>query len=224
MDFKIGNDWEQVLASYFAREDFKQLIRLLEEIYGSQTIYPAADHIFTALKLTPFSKVKVVIFGQDPYHGPNQAHGLAFSVNQEAKIPPSLRNIYKELVADLGVPLPTHGDLSSWAQQGVLLLNAVFTVEAGKANSHRGIGWEGLSEEIVRQLNDRSEPIVFILWGASARRYKGLISQEKHAIIEGPHPSPLSAYRGFFGSKPFSQVNQQLVAWGKEPIDWEIRA
>lgn len=224
MDFKIGNDWEQVLASYFAREDFKQLIRLLEEIYGSQTIYPAADHIFTALKLTPFSKVKVVIFGQDPYHGPNQAHGLAFSVNQEAKIPPSLRNIYKELVADLGVPLPTHGDLSSWAQQGVLLLNAVFTVEASKANSHRGIGWEGLSEEIVRQLNDRSEPIVFILWGASARRYKGLISQEKHAIIEGPHPSPLSAYRGFFGSKPFSQVNQQLVAWGKEPIDWEIRA
>lgn len=218
----IGNDWDLVLKDYFVREDFIKLTRFLERAYQTQTIYPAADEVFTALKLTPYSNVKVVIFGQDPYHGPNQAHGLAFSVDKQAKIPPSLRNIYKELVDDLGVSIPSQGNLSNWAKQGVLLLNTVLTVEAGQANSHHNLGWEGLTEEIIRQLNLHSEPIVFILWGASARRFKKLIDLQKHATIEAPHPSPLSAYRGFFGSKPFSQANQQLIAWGREPIDWEV--
>lgn len=219
---KIGNDWDQVLQSYFASEDFQKMTADLAQRFESQLIYPTKDEVFTALKLTPYADVKVVIFGQDPYHGPNQAHGLAFSVNKAAKIPPSLRNIYKELVDDLAVPMPTHGNLNNWAKQGVLLLNTVLTVEAGQANSHRGLGWEGLTEEIIRQLNLHNEPIVFILWGASARNFKKLIDLEKHTTIEAPHPSPLSSYRGFFGSKPFSRTNNQLLAWGRKPIDWEI--
>lgn len=218
----IGNDWEQVLKDYFVSEDFKKITLFLEQTYQTQTIYPTEQDVFTALKLTPYKNVKVVIFGQDPYHGPNQAHGLAFSVNKQAKIPPSLRNIYKELVDDLGVSKPTHGNLTKWAEQGVLLLNTVLTVEGGQANSHRGLGWEKLTEEIIKKLNDHQESIVFILWGASARNYKKLIDLDKHRILEAPHPSPLSSFRGFFGSKPFSQANAQLIAWGRQPIDWEI--
>lgn len=222
MQINIGNDWEQVLAGYFGSEAFRRLSEVVDQAYASSTIYPAASDIFTALRLTPYANVKVVIFGQDPYHGPNQAHGLAFSVDKQVKIPPSLRNIYKEMADDLGVAVPAHGNLSEWAEQGVLLLNTALTVEAGKANSHRGLGWEKLVEEIVGQLNQHPEPIVFILWGASARDYKQLIDLTKHTTIEAPHPSPLSAYRGFFGSKPFSQTNQLLESLGREPIDWKI--
>ncbi len=219
----IGNDWDLILKAYFASESFSVLSDFLDQAYdSSRIIYPPVEKIFSAFSLTPYSQVKVVIFGQDPYHGPNQAHGLAFSVSETAKIPPSMRNIFKELAHDLGSPIPPHGNLTKWANQGVLLLNTVLTVEAGQANSHRGLGWEELTQEVIRQLNQHSDPIVFILWGASARNYKKLIDLEKHTTLEAPHPSPLSSYRGFFGSKPFSQTNDLLRSWGREPIDWEL--
>jgi uracil-DNA glycosylase len=185
-------------------------------------VYPAHDEVFAALHLTPFAEVKAVILGQDPYHGPDQAHGLCFSVRPGVRPPPSLQNIFKELEADLGIPPPSHGCLDSWARQGVLLLNASLTVRAGKAASHQGKGWETFTDEVLRTVNTKQERVVFILWGASARRKKALIDTSRHVVIESPHPSPLSASSGFFGSRPFSRANAALVEAGREPIDWSL--
>ncbi|MDN6691947.1 MAG: uracil-DNA glycosylase, partial [Enterococcus sp.] len=179
-------------------------------------------HIFEALELTPYDQVKVVILGQDPYHGADQAHGLSFSVQPGVKIPPSLRNIYQELQSDLGIPPVQHGNLVRWAEQGVLMLNTVLTVREGQAYSHRGKGWEQLTDAIIERLNEREKPIVFILWGKPAQEKIKMIDTTKHAIVKSVHPSPLSAHRGFFGSKPFSKANQFLEGWGEQPIDWQL--
>ncbi|HFS4779879.1 TPA: uracil-DNA glycosylase, partial [Enterococcus faecium] len=189
---------------------------------ASQKIHPDMYHIYEALELTPYEEVKVVILGQDPYHGENQAHGLSFSVQPGVKIPPSLRNIYKELYDDLGIAPVQHGNLVSWAKQGVLLLNTVLTVREGQAYSHRGKGWERLTDTIIEKLNEREKPIVFILWGKPAQEKIKMIDKSRHIIITSPHPSPLSASRGFFGSKPFSKTNDALLALGEEPIDWQL--
>lgn len=191
---------------------------------AKQEIYPKTEHIFAALALTPFEKVKVVILGQDPYHGPNQAHGLSFSVPKGERLPPSLRNIFRELHSDLGIAPAESGDLTAWAKQGVLLLNSSLTVEAGKAGSHARIGWEALTDGIIRELSHRREHLVFVLWGAHAQKKAGLIDQGKHLVIESVHPSPLSASRGFFGSRPFSQINAYLQQHGIQAIDWRLPA
>ena len=219
----IGNDWDDVLGEEFDKEYYQQLRRFLDAEYKSKTIYPLPQFIYTALKLTPYKDTKVVILGQDPYHEPNQAHGLAFSVNKGVMVPPSLQNIYKELHDDLGCSIPNHGFLISWAKQGVLLLNTVLTVQAHRANSHRGRGWEELTDTIIRKINAKDEPVVFILWGSNARSKKAFITNKKHLILESVHPSPLSAYNGFFGSRPFSKTNNFLIANGEDPIDWQIR-
>lgn len=219
----IGNDWDDVLGEEFDKEYYQQLRRFLDAEYKSKTIYPLPQFIYTALKLTPYKDTKVVILGQDPYHEPNQAHGLAFSVNKGVMVPPSLQNIYKELHDDLGCSIPNHGFLISWAKQGVLLLNTVLTVQAHRANSHRGQGWEELTDTIIRKINAKDEPVVFILWGSNARSKKTFITNKKHLILESVHPSPLSAYNGFFGSRPFSKTNNFLIANGEDPIDWQIR-
>ena len=190
--------------------------------YERETIFPKKEDIFNAFHYTPYEETKVVILGQDPYHGPNQAHGFSFSVKPNVAIPPSLRNIFKELNADLDIPIPNHGFLVNWANQGVLLLNTVLTVRAHQANSHRGKGWEMFTDEVIKVLNERKQPIVFILWGKNAQVKKAMIDSRKHFILEAPHPSPLSAHRGFFGSKPFSKTNQFLQSIGKEPINWFI--
>ena len=219
----IGNDWDDVLGEEFDKDYYQQLRRFLDAEYKSKTIYPLPQFIYTALKLTPYKDTKVVILGQDPYHEPNQAHGLAFSVNKGVMVPPSLQNIYKELHDDLGCSIPNHGFLISWAKQGVLLLNTVLTVQAHRANSHRGQGWEELTDTIIRKINAKDEPVVFILWGSNARSKKAFITNKKHLILESVHPSPLSAYNGFFGSRPFSKTNNFLIANGEDPIDWQIR-
>ena len=219
----IGNDWDDVLGEEFDKEYYQQLRRFLDAEYKSKTIYPLPQFIYTALKLTPYKDTKVVILGQDPYHEPNQAHGLAFSVNKGVMVPPSLQNIYKELHDDLGCSIPNHGFLISWAKQGVLLLNTVLTVQAHRANSHRGQGWEELTDTIIRKINAKDEPVVFILWGSNARSKKAFITNKKHLILESVHPSPLSAYNGFFGSRPFSKTNNFLIENGEDPIDWQIR-
>ena len=194
----------------------------MNEEYRTHQIFPPANEVFNAFHLTPLKDVKVVIFGQDPYHGENQAHGLCFSVKPNVDIPPSLVNIYKELHDDLGCAIPSHGYLEKWAKQGVLLLNTVLTVRAHMANSHRGIGWEEFTDAAIKVLNAQDRPIVFILWGRPAQMKKVMLNNPKHLILEAPHPSPLSAYRGFFGSKPFSQANDFLVSNGLEAIDWQI--
>ena len=219
----IGNDWDDVLGEEFDKDYYQQLRRFLDAEYKNKTIYPLPQFIYTALKLTPYKATKVVILGQDPYHEPNQAHGLAFSVNKGVMVPPSLQNIYKELHDDLGCSIPNHGFLISWAKQGVLLLNTVLTVQAHRANSHRGQGWEELTDTIIRKINAKDEPVVFILWGSNARSKKAFITNKKHLILESVHPSPLSAYNGFFGSRPFSKTNNFLIANGEDPIDWQIR-
>ena len=219
----IGNDWDDVLGEEFDKDYYQQLRRFLDAEYKNKTIYPLPQFIYTALKLTPYKDTKVVILGQDPYHEPNQAHGLAFSVNKGVMVPPSLQNIYKELHDDLGCSIPNHGFLISWAKQGVLLLNTVLTVQAHRANSHRGQGWEELTDTIIRKINAKDEPVVFILWGSNARSKKAFITNKKHLILESVHPSPLSAYNGFFGSRPFSKTNNFLIANGEDPIDWQIR-
>ena len=219
----IGNDWDDVLGEEFDKDYYQQLRRFLDAEYKNKTIYPLPQFIYTALKLTPYKNTKVVILGQDPYHEPNQAHGLAFSVNKGVMVPPSLQNIYKELHDDLGCSIPNHGFLISWAKQGVLLLNTVLTVQAHRANSHRGQGWEELTDTIIRKINAKDEPVVFILWGSNARSKKAFITNKKHLILESVHPSPLSAYNGFFGSRPFSKTNNFLIANGEDPIDWQIR-
>ena len=218
----IGNDWDEILGEEFDSEYYQKLRSFLDEEYSHKTIYPIPKYIYTALRLTSYSNTRVVILGQDPYHEPNQAHGLAFSVNKGVEVPPSLQNIYKELHDDLGCSIPNHGFLIEWAKQGVLLLNAVLTVEAHKANSHKGKGWEQLTDTIIRKLNEKDDPVVFILWGSNARSKKVYITNPKHLIIESVHPSPLSAYNGFFGSRPFSKTNTFLSNNGFKPIDWQI--
>ena len=219
----IGNDWDEILKDEFDKDYYQNLRTFLDQEYKSKTIYPKPQYIYNALRLTSYKDTKVVILGQDPYHEPNQAHGLAFSVNKGVDIPPSLINIYKELNSDLGCDIPDHGNLQSWAKQGVLLLNSVLTVQAHKANSHKDKGWENITDTIISKLNDKDTPVVFILWGNNARSKKKLITNSKHLILESVHPSPLSAYNGFFNSKPFSKTNSFLIASRLNPIDWQIK-
>lgn len=218
----IENDWKEVLQGEFSKTYYKELYQTIKKEYNESKIFPPADEIFNAFHYTPLSEVKVVIIGQDPYHNDNQAQGLCFSVRPEVDIPPSLVNIYKELHDDLGCPIPNHGSLVNWAKQGVLLLNTVLTVRAHEANSHRGIGWETFTDAAIQAVNELDKPIVFILWGKPAQNKKKMLNNPKHLILEAPHPSPLSSYRGFFGSKPFSKTNEFLVKNGENPIDWEI--
>lgn len=219
----LGNDWDKVLEGEFEKEYYLKLREFLKAEYRTQTVYPNMYDIFNALKYTPCSNVKAVILGQDPYHEPGQAHGLAFSVKEGTKLPPSLQNIYKELESDLGVPPTNCGELTGWAKQGVLLVNTVLTVRRGQANSHKGMGWETFTDEIIKKLNDKTEPVAFILWGANARSKKALITNPIHGIFESAHPSPLSAYNGFFGSRVFSRVNIFLMENGIPPINWAKR-
>ena len=219
----ITNDWLPAVREEFAKPYYRQLYQFVKEEYSRTVVYPPAEDIFNALHFTPLSEVKVLILGQDPYHNEHQAHGLSFSVLPDQKeIPPSLQNIYKELQDDLGCTIPNHGCLIKWAEQGVLMLNTVLTVRAHQANSHKDIGWEEFTDAAIMALNSQDRPIVFILWGAPAQRKARMLNNPKHLILKAPHPSPLSAYRGFFGSKPFSQTNDYLRAHGIEPIDWQI--
>ncbi|MGP6146043.1 uracil-DNA glycosylase [Jeotgalibaca sp. A122] len=218
----IHNEWQEVLEPEFKSAYYLQLRKFLKKEYGQATIYPSMHDIWNAFELTPYNDVKVVIIGQDPYHGENQAHGLSFSVQKGVRIPPSLRNIYKELESDLGIKPVTHGNLTAWAKQGVFLLNSVLTVRQGEAYSHRGKGWELLTDAVIRALNERDKPVVFILWGNASIAKKAFIDTSKHIVISSPHPSPLSAHRGFFGSKPFSKTNQALKELGEQPIDWQL--
>lgn len=218
----VNNEWTTFLKNEFEKPYFKILAEFVHQEYEEKVIFPQKEDIFSAFGSTDFSKVKVVLLGQDPYHGPDQAHGMCFSVQRGIVIPPSLKNIYKELEADVGCIIPTHGYLMKWAEQGVFLLNTILTVEQGKPLSHKGKGWEVFTDEVIGKLNDREDSLVFLLWGANARSKKKLITNTNHLIIEGPHPSPLSAHRGFFGSRPFSQINNWLKEKGKEPIDWQI--
>lgn len=219
---KIGNDWDEVLEGEFEKPYYLELRQFLKNEYETQVIYPDMYDIFNALKYTSYKDTKVLILGQDPYHGENQAHGLAFSVKPGVRIPPSLLNMYKELHADLGCFIPNNGYLVPWAEQGVLLLNTALTVRAHQANSHKGKGWEVFTDNIIKLLNLRDEPVIFVLWGNNARSKKKLIDTNKHYIIESAHPSPLSASRGFFGSKPFSKTNDILIKLGRDPINWQI--
>lgn len=218
----IQNDWLEPLAPEFKKPYYKNLYAKIREEYTTHEIFPPSEEIFTAFELTPLSKVKVVILGQDPYHGNGQAHGLCFSVKPDVETPPSLVNIYKELNSDLGCYIPDNGYLTKWAEQGVLLLNTVLTVRAHQANSHRGIGWEEFTDAAIRILNEQDRPIVYLLWGRPAQMKKSMLNNPKHLILEAPHPSPLSAYRGFFGCQHFSKTNEFLVKNGLEPIDWQI--
>lgn len=219
---RIQKDWNVFLKIERKKPYFTELERFLEEEYAQYSVFPAKEDVYNSLVYTSFHDVKVVILGQDPYHGYNQAHGLSFSVKPGVKIPPSLKNMYKELQDDLGCPIPNHGYLRGWAEQGVLLLNTVLTVREGQANSHKAKGWETFTNELITYLNNRNEPIIFVLWGKPSQDKIRLINTEKHEIITSSHPSPLSAYRGFFGSKPFSKVNAILEEWGKQPINWCI--
>lgn len=218
----LTGTWEKALHGEFSKEYYRNLFLFVREEYQKKIVYPASDEIFTAFHLTPLDKVKVVILGQDPYHNAGQAHGLCFSVKPQVDIPPSLVNIYQELYDDLGCKIPNHGFLTSWAEQGVLLLNTVLTVQAHKPMSHRGVGWEEFTDAAIAKVNEQNRPIVFILWGKPAQEKAKMLTNPKHLVLKAPHPSPLSAYRGFFGSKPFSQTNDFLQANGVEPIDWQI--
>lgn len=215
-------DWNPLLRHQFDEPYWGELQGFVATERATGPVYPPPDQVFAALHLTPFASVRVVILGQDPYHGPGQAHGLAFSVRPGVPPPPSLANIFRELETDLGMPPPNHGSLRSWAEQGVLLLNATLTVRGGAAGSHQRKGWEIFTDEVLRVVNDKPETVVFLLWGSMARSKKPLIDTSRHVIIESPHPSPLSAHRGFFGSRPFSRTNHALVAAGREPIDWSL--
>lgn len=216
----FDNDWKEVLDEEFEKPYYSQLREFLKEEYASETVYPDMNELWNAFQKTAFNEVKVVIVGQDPYHGPDQAHGMSFSVKKGMKQPPSLRNMLKELESDLGCGIPQHGNLSKWANQGVLLLNTVLTVRQGTANSHKGQGWEHFSDAVIHKLSERDKPVVFVLWGRPAQQKKALIDTTRHAIVESVHPSPLSAYRGFFGSKPYSKINTHLVNFGQDPIDF----
>ena len=216
----FGNDWADCLQAEFEKPYYRQLRQFLKKEYAEETIYPQLDDIWTAFKLTPFHHVKVVILGQDPYHGAGQAHGLSFSVKSGVRIPPSLRNMFKELATDIGCEIPKDGTLTGWAKQGVLMLNTVLTVREGQAHSHKNQGWETFTDEVIRKLSAREEAIVFVLWGRPAQEKKKLIELSKHAVVESYHPSPLSASRGFLGSRPYSKTNDILQSWGEAPIDW----
>lgn len=216
------NTWQEILKVESEKDYYKKLMESIEKEYSNYTIYPKKEELFSAFTLTPFEKVKVVILGQDPYHGENQAHGLAFSVKKGKKIPPSLKNIYKELNTDLGIPIPNHGNLVEWAKEGVLLINTILTVREKSPNSHRNLGWEIFTDNIIKSLNNRKKPLIFVLWGNNARKKQEMINMERHHVITSVHPSPLSAYRGFFGSKPFSKINKILEEEGLEKIDWNI--
>ena len=218
----IQNDWLEPLKPEFGKPYYAQLFSFVQNQSPTSQIYPPSDDIFNDCHLTPLHEVKVVILGQDPYHNDGQAHGLCFSVKPDVEIPPSLVNIYQELHDDLGCYIPNNGNLVNWAQQGVLLLNTVLTVRAHQANSHRGMGWEQFTDAAIRVLNEQDRPIVFILWGSPAQKKAQMLNNPKHLILKAPHPSPLSAYRGFFGSRPFSKTNEFLVKNGLEPIDWQI--
>ena len=222
MAIHFNNDWENYLQAEFQKEYYQKLRRFLISEYKAGPVYPDMYDLFNAFHNTSYSGTKVCIIGQDPYHGPGQAHGLCFSVKPGVEIPPSLRNIYQELHNDLGCPIPNHGCLTKWTGEGVLLLNAVLSVRAGQPTSHKNMGWEQFTDRVIQLLNDREDPVVFILWGAFARSKAAMITNPQHYIIESPHPSPLSATRGFFGSKPFSKTNDFLESIGKEPVDWAI--
>ena len=218
----ITNDWLEPLSSEFRKGYYSQLYNFVKDEYSKTVVYPPAEDIFNAFHFTPLKDVKVLLLGQDPYHNEHQAHGLSFSVQPGQDIPPSLVNIYKELHDDLGCYIPNNGYLKKWADQGVLLLNTVLTVRAHQANSHQGHGWEQFTDAVIQAVNAQDRPIVYMLWGAPARRKKAMLTNPKHLILEAPHPSPLSAYRGFFGCKHFSKSNEFLKASGLEPIDWQI--
>lgn len=218
----ISNDWSLALSPEYKKEYYKKLFDFIGKEYATQTIFPPGDDIFNAFHLTPLSEVKCVIIGQDPYHNVGQAHGLCFSVKPEVETPPSLVNIYKELESDLGCYIPNNGYLVKWAKQGVLMLNAVLTVRAHQAASHQNKGWEMFTDAAIRAVNEQDRPIVFLLWGSFAQKKAAMLNNKKHLILQAPHPSPLSAYRGFFGCKHFSQTNEFLKANGIEPIDWQI--
>ncbi len=218
----LKNDWNELLKDEFSKDYYLSLREFLKNEYTTKIIYPDKYDIFNALHYTSYKDVKVVILGQDPYHGPNQAHGLSFSVSPGVKIPPSLLNIYKELNSDLGCYIPNNGYLKKWSDQGVLLLNTSLTVRAGEANSHKNKGWEIFTDKIISLINEKTDPVVFLLWGNNAINKKKLITNKQHLILSSTHPSPLSASRGFFGSKPFSKINKFLISVNKAPIDWQI--
>ena len=220
MQVKIEKSWQEVLQTEFDKPYFENLVGFVKQEYASNTIFPPAGQIFNAFNTCPFNNVKVVILGQDPYHGPGQAHGLCFSVNDGIQFPPSLQNIFKEITADLGILAPKTGNLTRWAEQGVLLLNATLTVRASQAGSHQGKGWEEFTDAVIKTISEKAENVVFILWGSYAIKKKSLINTSKHCILTAPHPSPLSSYRGFFGCKHFSQTNTYLTSKGKTPIEW----
>ena len=216
------NDWQDVLGAEFDKPYYLQLRDFLKQEYITETVYPPMEDMWSAFCYTPYHKVKVVILGQDPYHGPGQAHGMSFSVKPGVPHPPSLQNMFKELRDDLGYDIPRDGTLIKWAEQGVLLLNTVLTVRAHQAHSHKDHGWEVFTDIVIQKLSERKEPIVFVLWGRPAQQKERLIDTSHHAIIKAPHPSPLSAYRGFFGSHPYSKINSQLIEWGEQPIDFDL--
>ena len=218
----IGNSWDKILSEEYQKEYFKKLLDFVKSEYKTKTIYPKQNEVFNAFRYTDFNDIKVVILGQDPYHGPNQAEGLSFSVSNSVLKPPSLQNIFKELESDLGIPFPKSNSLKPWARQGILLLNAVLTVEEHKPTSHKDKGWETFTDNVIKRINEKEEPVVFILWGAYARNKKSLITNPKHLIIESAHPSPFSARNGFFGSKPFSKTNSFLKKNGIKEIDWSV--
>lgn len=218
----LGNDWDEVLKNEFSSEYYKKMREILKREYTTQIIYPKMENIFSALKLTSYKDTKVLILGQDPYHGPGQAHGLAFSVNPGIKTPPSLLNMYKEIRDEYGYDIPNNGYLIPWAKQGVLLLNATLTVREGQPNSHSKIGWETFTDNIIKKLNDREDPVIFVLWGNNARKKKNFITNKRHFVLEATHPSPLSANRGFFGCMHFKKINEILSKMGKTEINWQI--
>ena len=218
----IGNKWDEYLSDEYKKEYFKELLEFVKNEYKTKTIYPKQNEVFNAFRYTDYDDLKVVILGQDPYHGPNQAEGLSFSVSNEVLKPPSLKNIFKELESDLKIPYPKANSLKPWAKQGVLLLNAVLTVEEHRPTSHKDKGWETFTDDVIKIINDKSEPVVFILWGAYARDKKKLITNSHHLVIESAHPSPFSARNGFFGSKPFSKANEFLKRNGIKEIDWRV--
>ena len=218
----IGNNWDTILKEEFEKEYFKELMKFVSQEYKNKTIYPKQNDVFNAFRYTDFDNVKVVILGQDPYHGPNQAEGLSFSVSNDVLKPPSLKNIFKELESDLKIPFPEHNSLKPWAKEGVLLLNAVLTVEEHNPTSHKNHGWETFTDDIIKIINNKKTPVVFILWGSYKKKKKSLITNPIHYVIESPHPSPFSAYSGFFGSKPFSKTNDFLKSKGLKEINWRI--
>ncbi|MFD2512412.1 uracil-DNA glycosylase [Pontibacter locisalis] len=220
MNVKIEESWQNVLQDEFEKPYFKNLVSYVKDEYTSQKVYPAGNQIFNAFQMCPFDEVKVVILGQDPYHGPNQANGLAFSVSDKVRTPPSLLNIFKEIKSDLGKDMPATGNLERWAQQGVLLLNATLTVRAGNAGSHQKKGWEEFTDAVVQKVNDLKEHVVFMLWGNYAQKKGAFIDESKHLVLKAAHPSPFAADRGFFGSRHFSKANKYLQEHGKEPINW----